>query len=267
MRRHGRWQRLARWTVAAGLLSGPGCLCLAHPIAAPPPCVAEPCRLLPKCARDHVYVFFVHGMDPLDCANLEGLRDYVQGLGFVKTYYGQLYHAGYFHKEIRRLHAEDPDARFVLVGFSFGANAVRDLARSMQDEGIRVDLLVYLGGNTLHNTPEDQPAGAGRLINVLAQGSVWNGDTLDRAENIRVPDVWHFGSPSHPATLLALARGLVEVAATVPVVVPAEAPEPETAPMPHPVTEPPPAHGPEWDFLKPVARLGGQVEAGTSRAP
>jgi hypothetical protein len=255
MQRYRRWRRLARMLVAAGLLSGPGCLSCVHPLDAPPPAVAEPCHLVPQCARDHVFVFLVHGVDPLDCANLEGLRDYVQALGFHKTYYGQLYHAGYFGREIARIHAEDPDARFVLIGFSFGANAVRDLAHSMAAHGINVDLLVYLGGNTLHNTPEDHPGNAGHVINVLAHGSVWNGDTIDQAENINVANVWHFGSPTHPATVQALTQSLAAVAATVPVVVPVQAPEPETAPTPHPVTQPPPEHGPEWDFLKPVTRL------------
>ena len=117
------------------------------------------------------------------------------------------------------------------------------------------DLLVYLGGNTLHNTPHDQPENAGHIVNVLAHGSVWNGDTLDRAENLQAGDVGHFGSPTHPTTVEALARGLAEVAATVPVPEEAPAVEPETAPMPRPVTAPPPAHGEEWDFLKQATRL------------
>jgi hypothetical protein len=253
---------LARWLVAAGLLGSPGCLCGLHHLDAPPPALAEPCQALPKCARDHVYVFLVHGIDPLDCANLEGLRDYIRQLGFHQTYYGQLYHTGYFRKEVHRIHADDPNARFVLIGFSFGANAVRDLAHALHAEGVNVDLLVYLGGNTLHNTPHDQPENAGRLVNVLAHGSVWDGDTLDRAENIQIGDVWHFGSPTHPATVQALAHELAAVAATVPVTAPEPAPEAETAPMPRPLTAPPPEHGADWDFLKPVNHLGERPATG-----
>ena len=64
---------------------------------------------------------------------------------------------------------------------------------------------------------------------------------MDRAENIHETDVFHFGSPSHPYLLEALAREMSEVAGHVAVV--------DDGPPP-----PPPATG-EWDFLKPVAHL------------
>jgi hypothetical protein len=239
--------------LAAFLLgTQPGCLTCLHPVTPPAKEQVCLCGELPRCCRNHVYVFFVNGLDPLDCANLNGVRDYVQGLGFIKTYYGQLYHKSYFASEIRRLHQEDPDARFVLVGFSFGANQVRDLAHAVRPDGVTIDLLVYLGGNTLENTPEDRPENALRTLNVLASGCVWNGDTLDGAENVHYADVWHFGSPTHPHTLDLLAEELAVVAGRVPVVLPAELPplEGEQAPTPRPVTVRPEGPPDEWDFLK-----------------
>jgi hypothetical protein len=179
-------------------------------------------------------------MDPLDYANMEGVRDYVQELGFRKTYFGQVYHAWKFEKEMHRIHVEDPDARFVLIGFSFGANMVRSLANSARDDGIPIDLLVYFGGNTLKNEAYDQPENAARVVNILASGAVWNGAWMDRAENIHETDVYHFGSPSHPYSVELLTRELAEVASHVAVV--------EDGPPPLP------AEG-EWDFLKPVSRL------------
>jgi hypothetical protein len=258
MRQHGRWRRvLAGMLLAAGLVSGSGCLCYLHPIPAPDRDVIEPCRGSPKCARDHVYIFFVHGMDPLDMANLTGLRDHVQDLGFHKTYYGQLYHGPLFDREIRRIHEEDPEARFVLVGFSFGANVVRTLAQSVRGDGIPIDLLVYLGGNTLKNVPYDQPDNVIHLVNILASGFIWNGDNMEAAENISEPDVWHFGSPTHQGTRETLARELAEVVSHVPVEEPADVPatSPEAAPTPRPVTPAPAGPRDEWDFLKPVSRL------------
>jgi hypothetical protein len=95
------------------------------------------------------------------------------------------------------------------------------------------------------------------IANVLASGTIWNGTDLDGAEEIRVPDVYHFGSPCHAETVAMLLRQLPVVAARVPVVVKAEKPkfEPEEAPTPRPV--PPPVDAPrdEWDFLKPTTRL------------
>ena len=266
MKRQGRWRRLAQCLVAAGLLSGPGCMCYLHPLAPPPPDLAEPCRAVPKGARDHVYVFLVHGMDPLDYANMTGLRDFIEDLGFHQTYLGQLYHPPYLYYEILRVHKEDPDAHFVLIGFSFGANMVRYLAQGMKAHDIPVDLLVYLGGNTLHNNDYDQPANVKRMLNILASGAIWHGDTMEKAENIQVTDVWHFGSPTHQKTVEALSRELALVAASVPAEVPADPePEPETAPTPRPVAAQAPAHGEEWDFLKPAAHLN--LQAGTVITP
>ena len=159
----------------AALSGAPGCLSYLHPVDPPPPELAGLCRSVPKSSRDHVYVFLVHGMDPLNYANLSGVRDYVQSLGFNKTYYGQLYDTIQFDKQIHRIRNQDPEAHFVLIGFSFGANMVRDLAQWAKDDGISIDLLVYLGGNTLENTPEDKPANVKQIVNILASGCIWNG--------------------------------------------------------------------------------------------
>jgi hypothetical protein len=246
-----RLQRLGLRVLGAGLLAvvamaGSGCMTCLHPIEPAPPEVVTACKVYPPCCRSHVYIFLIHGMDPFDWANLTGVCDYCHALGFSKTYYGQLYHTLKFEKEMRRIHAEDPSARFVLVGFSFGANMVRYLANSAKDDGIAIDLLVYLGGNTLKNEEHDQPANAARIVNILASGCVWNGAWMDRAENIHETDVYHFGTPSHPETLRVLGEELAVAASHVQVVedVPGSAPVPAQ-----------PAERGEWDFLKPVSRL------------
>ncbi|HXG08438.1 MAG TPA: hypothetical protein VNK04_01485 [Gemmataceae bacterium] len=267
MRRQGSWQALARWLVAAGLASASGCFHV-HAIAPPGPEWVEPCQSIPLSGRNHVYIFFVHGLDPLDCANLKGVCEFVQRLGFNKTYYGQLYHTGHFRNEIRRIHQEDPDARFVLIGFSFGANQVRSIAQAVKPDGITIDLLVYLSGNTLKNIPRDRPENACRIINILAEGCIWNGAMLEGAENFQVNKVWHYGSPTHYYTLDTLARELAAVAATVPVVLPPEPhlePDPEAAPTPRPLTRPPDSPRDEWDFLKPVPRLGDRMPPAEDR--
>jgi hypothetical protein len=227
--------------LAAACLAATGCLGI-HSIEPIPPEVHVVCKAYPPCCRNHVYVFLVHGMDPFDWANLTGLRDHIQELGFIKTYYGQLYHTWKFEKEIRRIREEDPSARFVLIGFSFGANMVRYLANAAGEEHIPIDLLVYFGGNTLKNETYDQPENVARVVNILASGCIWNGAWMDRAENIHEVDVWHFGSPSHPYSLRVLERELAVVASHVEVVDDGPAPPPESRPG-------------EWDFLKPVSRL------------
>lgn len=253
--RHG----LARGFLAGFLIALPGCLSFVHPVDPPKPELVAPCHVAPDCARDHVHVFLVHGLDPCNCANLTGLRDYIQALGFRKTYYGQLYHWWWFEHELRRVHQEDPDAHFVLIGFSYGASMVRSLAQYAKTEGIQIDLLVYLGGNTLdNNCPYDHPDNVAMLVNILATGCIWNGTTFDGAENIKLPDVWHFGSPTHHVTLQAIARNLAVVAAGVSVPAPAQPempPADETAPTPRPVMPQSSAKRDEWDFLKPVSHV------------
>jgi pimeloyl-ACP methyl ester carboxylesterase len=254
MVRHGRWLRSLIWTVLAAAPSVGGCMPFLHPVD--PPCKEhfDQSAAIPQAARNHVHIFFIHGMDPFDWANLSGVRDYVQSLGYIKTHYGQIYHIWEFEEDLRRVHKEDPDARFVLIGFSFGANMARNLAMDANQEHIPIDLLIYLGGNTLKDCPEDKPENAQHIVNILATGCIWNGDHLEGADNLNYGDVWHFGSPSHPKTLEVLADELVKVAARVPVVL--REPPPwygEDAPTPRPVV-PPKATGPrgEWDFLKPA---------------
>jgi hypothetical protein len=274
MAQQGRWRRLVGHTaLAASLVSSAGCLNFLNATQAPPAEVAANCQELPAGCRRHIYIFLVHGLDPLDSANLDGLCTYLHKLGFNQTYYGQLYHVPYFGKEIRRLHKEDPDAHFVLIGFSFGANQVCSLTRSLKEDGIGIDLLVYLGGNTLDNTPADRPDNARRIVNVLAHGWIWNGAILEGAENIEEPDIWHFGSPTHPRTLQTLTEELTTLAATVPAILPSlPSPTPtEEEPTPRPVQIPPTAKRDEWDFLKPTSDLpvrGVQIPPSTTaRAP
>jgi hypothetical protein len=199
----------------------------------------------------------VHGLDPFDYANLSGVRDYLHSLGFNQTYYGQLYHGGHFDREIRRLRREDPESRFVLIGFSLGANVVRDLAHEVNSEDIRIDLLVYLGGNTLEDIPEDRPENAEHIVNILACGCIWNGAWLEGAENIYEDDVFHFGSPTHTHTLEVLTREILHVAASVPVIQQLDQPRAafDEEPTPRPVNHDASAARDDWDFLKPVSRL------------
>jgi hypothetical protein len=261
MAQQGCWGRRVLSCLSAGvLLVNSGCLSFLNAVHKPPAEEAVlSCLEVPKPCRDHVHIFLVHGMDPLDSANLAGVRDYLHSLGFNQVYYGQLYHTGHFKKEVRRIHREDAEARFALIGFSFGANMVRNIAQDAKADGIHIDLLVYLGGNTLDNIPHDRPENAGHIVNILAKGCIWNGAQLDGAENINVPDVYHFGSPTHPATLQMLNRELARIAVAVPIVEiqpPPQIPE-DAEPTPRPIQLPAAsasASG-EWDFLKPVARL------------
>jgi predicted esterase len=255
MVRHGRWLRGLAPALLAAAVGISGCMPFLHQVGAPSKEQLAQTSCVPQAARNHVHIFFIHGMDPFDWANLEGVRDFLHSLGFIKTHYGQIYHVWQFENELRQVHKEDPCARFVLIGFSFGANMVRNLAHVANQENIPIDLLVYLGGNTLENCPDDKPENALHIVNILATGCIWNGDYLEGADNLTYGDVWHFGSPSHPRTLELLVDELAKVAARVPVVVqepPPLMPGGEEAPTPRPIVPSKAERRDEWDFLKPA---------------
>ena len=91
MRQHRPWLwRMAPCLLAAALTGLPGCMGFLHPIDLGQVHEEESCKTLPKCLRDHVYVFLVNGLDPVNYGNLTGLRDYLQSMGLNKIYYGQI---------------------------------------------------------------------------------------------------------------------------------------------------------------------------------
>jgi hypothetical protein len=225
------------------------------PLAATP---AEVCNALPRCCKEHVYIFIVNGLDPANIGNLTGLRDHVQQLGFRQTYYGQIFHVPYFKKEIRRIHREDADARFILVGFSVGVNMTNSMAEAVQDEGIRIDALIYLSGNNyVTPLPSRRPANVERVVNILASGPLKYVGERDYAENVRLPDSWHFGSPGSDQTKELVTRELVTSAGLVPVSEPAAGSMPRVGdePTPRQIKTQRPVKRDEWDFLKPMSRL------------
>jgi hypothetical protein len=268
MRAKGRRRLLGGLLLSIALAGGSGCLSDLHPVEPLQSPAQASCLEIPRCCRDHVYVFCINGLDPLDYSNQAGLREYIHDLGFNKLYNGEMYHTTFFQKEVERLHQEDPEARFVMIGFSLGANCARAVAHDAKDKGIPIDLLVYLGANTFKNEERNQPENAVRILNILAEGLIWNGDVLDRAENLQVKGVWHFGSPTHPKTLELLETELAQVASRVTVVEIVEKPRPQDA-EPTPRIMPPAVHAPrdDWDFLKPVSNLGKSRTISTSAKP
>jgi len=246
MRRMAYWRRLVgRGLLAAGLAGASGCLNFVNPVH-PPPGVAEPCQAMSSYARRHVCVFLANGVDPLGLGNLSGVRQYLHSLGFTRTYYGQPYHGHWFAKELRRARKEDPEARFVLMGYGMGADTLRAVARSACQDGIGIDLFV-----SFHASPDG----------CLSPGAAPMREGEGTAA-FPLPEEQMLGSPTDARTLHLLATELVEVAALVPAVAPAPQPEPESgpevAPPPRPVKPSgikAPDPGPEWQALRPVGEL------------
>lgn len=253
MARWQRWRDFFARTVAAAALAGTsGCLCYLH--TPPPPnhpCYA-PCVGLPKCARDKVHIVFVHGADPFDCANLEGVREHLHHLGFLQVWSGSPLRKGYFARELRRAAQEVPDARFVLIGFGHGAATAGALAHELAPDGLVFDRLIAING---HGLDDYQADNVQKLVSIR-RGAQTHNDAPGYREQCHIEQVSHFGTPTHPQTLEAIAEELQSVTMSVPVVLPAGPPPlTETAPTPRPLPPAKERDGGEWDFIRPTPQL------------
>jgi hypothetical protein len=187
-----------------------------HPLKACDPQVVKSCETVPSDGKEHVYTFVVNGVDPLQLANLNGMTDYLRRLGFGQTHYEPFLGYRATRRQIREIHQSDPDAKIVLVGYSFGTFVVRRLANDLEKENIVVHRLVYLGGDFIGNTERSRPSNAAKVVNIRGHGAVFfgllfNGADIDNAQNVRL-DSRHFVLPSSGQTMATLASELASLA-------------------------------------------------------
>ncbi len=165
--------------------------------------------------RDRTHMFFINGCDPFCIAQLNELCDMMKQFGYPQVNYGQCYETRTFYQQIRQIKAVDGDARIVVVGYSWGANRARAMVNWLGQDGINVDLLVYLGADLLPNDNRSRPANALRVTNISGHtlpvfgGELLAGDhQMQGAHNVHL-DAGHFCLPCQPGTVEALVRELV----------------------------------------------------------
>jgi hypothetical protein len=252
-RQQRRWV-FGAFTLAAGMLGSSGCLTLSHTQCALPPGCAEACQAVPCACRGKVYVFLVDGFDPLDFSRVAEVRSSLIRAGFTKVYNGQFYHGGWFADELRRLHTEEPDAHFVVVGFGSGVEVAASLAESVAKDGIAIDLLASVDAPFWSSAPQKQPANVQQAMAVHGQ-SLFGATDAVAGQDIEVPAGFLDNVTAHPLTLDRLAHALAQVAGAVPAPAKPEPVAAEQAPTPRPMAARLAGPRDEWDFLKPVARL------------
>jgi pimeloyl-ACP methyl ester carboxylesterase len=187
---------------------------LFHPLEEPAAVATPPC---PEALKDHVYIFAVNGVDPLCVANFNGLCDYLRSHGYRNTHFGRLTTCHGFASQIQQVRWNDPGARIVLIGYSYGCNHVRAIANTLQQQAIRVDLLVYIAGDLIQEEPRSRPENVGRILNIRAQGMTtlggdrfFNRDDIGGAHNVRL-GYRHFVAPSRSETLELVLQELTAV--------------------------------------------------------
>lgn len=236
-----KWLAIA---VLAGVLSGTGCICCDHrasklAVNAGPDCA------YPLADRQHVYLFMVNGITPGSTTGLNGLRDELARQGFMKVAMGQTIHALWMRKEMVRIHAEDPAARFVVLGFDIGCTVATRLAAQAQIDGLPVDSVILL----------DPPGNAERADSAVPSLVIRSGSGLDPAvilDGAVIPDARHSDLPSHPVTVSSVVRLLGEVTVKVEhgtVYVPVSTSDYEHAPPAKIIATPGPDASAEWNFL------------------
>jgi hypothetical protein len=193
---------------------------------------------VPCCHKEHVYIFAVNGVDPMRAGNVNGLCNYLIEEGFANTCYSPMTTWARFAPTIRQIRQDDPNARIVVIGFSYGCNCARSLVNKLAEDGTRVDLLVYLAGDMIDNSKRSFPDNVCRVLNIRARGFllsggdlIVNGADIDGARNCRL-DVRHMLLPSRKETLellmnelLAVACGPAQPAADAQAPVPAVSPQ------------------------------------------
>ncbi len=238
------------WVVAAiGLIVGgaSGCVSCGHQQFAKV-WQSEAEHELPVSCRKQVYVFLIHGLTPSGVSGLEILRDKLAHHGFAKVGVGEALAGVYITQEIREIHAHEPNAQFVLVGYDWGGWVASSLAHELHQDGIPIAAVVLL--NPVHS-----PTRCGvRTLLITSGKSPAGGGSTDR---VVIPDTNHFRLPSHPSTVSVITSLLHEIAADG--VQPTLDPVPQWhyphAPAMRPFVAP---QGYDWDFL---------TETGTAPLP
>ncbi len=206
-------------------------------------------------ARNKVYAFFMNGADVLELNGFEELQDGLICAGYAKLYYAQQIDREWYRRELHRLHRDDPDARFILVGYGSAADPLQELACQVSREEIPLDAVVYIDpicakGDLTQNVPYRA---------VILKSHHWLGaPRLKAPETVTIDRVGHIGVPRHPATVQYFVDLMTESALKVPIADPTIICRPvlnEKRAIPRPAEpqeiKPPP---PGWEFLCPNGR-------------
>jgi hypothetical protein len=165
------------------------------------------------------------------------------------VYHGQCYHACCFAEEVCDLHAEYPDARFVVMGFSSGVGAAVRLAESVRHAGVPIDLLISVDAPAWSTATQILPDNVHHLICTRGKIQVACCAPDPMADELVAED-------GQTMTVERLVEELTSIAGTVPLTTGLST-ENGTGDAPSTRSEivRPAARRDEWDFLKPIFRL------------
>jgi hypothetical protein len=239
------------------LLSSGCCTCRYDSVAASHP--AEPDDGGIPNTRRKIYTVLVNGEDIFGFADFTKVRDELTRSGFPMVYTGELFHAGPIERSVRDVHAREPDSRFVVVGFGYGASVADQLAARLVTNGIPVDAVIAL--SPLDRTSANTVAGFKRL-KFLPNGSAVSTAESD-PETTHIPAVNHLQLPTHPVVVAAILDEMKASAARV--IMSDESPQyrpllDDPAPIPAVVHGRPEPEGPLVRKQVPTGQLTGRTK-------
>jgi len=242
--------------LALAIGSSVGCVRCRHKAFAESLCEIEKVPVIAP-ARAKVYTFLMNGSDLFELGGLSELREKLAKAGFSKLYYAQRPDREWYRRELHRLHRDDPEARFVIVGYGTAADQVIKLIHQVTEEGIPIEAVVFLDPSGV-NTNLSECVG---IESIAIRSHNWKASRhFLTTKQYEVQGVGHLSLPCHESTVGILRDLLTSIAMKVPVpVAPGACPPIGDKPNPIPRPDLPmriPVAPPEWRFLCPADGSG-----------
>jgi hypothetical protein len=204
--------RLLLLMLAGGMLTGTGCVrCRYEALAQSQRPVEETTVSAPQ--RGKVYLVLVNGADLAEHGGIQELQQKVICGGFPKVYHAQRFDRAYFRKELHRLHREDCENRFILMGYGTAADQLLELACCVNQEGIPIDCVGFidpagLNAELIYRAP---------FRTIVFRSHHWRlSPRLVANELFTVNNVGHYQVMRHPLTADAVLELMTESATRVP---------------------------------------------------
>jgi hypothetical protein len=172
-------------------------------------------QLLPDGCQDHIYIYMINGLTilPHMCGSMKKVAPSVEELGFCRTKVACHYWRWSYQNEIRRIHQEDPQAHFVLVGYSVGGGVVHAMAQNLAKDGIFIDLMIYIDAHCITGDLEDRPPNVGKIVGINSTAWTLAGQCHCGEECHTVHTLFHLAAPKQQETLDILGCELLKLAA------------------------------------------------------
>lgn len=197
-------------TMFVALLNGAGCMSCRHNGFHESLHTCE-VNQYPTPIRQQVYLFMMNGSDSLELGGMLTLRDKLCHAGYAKVYYAQQEDRNWFHREIRRLQRDEPQARILLLGYGTAAERTMVLACDAVRDGVMIDAVIFLdpvavGGNIAETLP---------IQTVAIRSHNWTAAPgLITNHTVQLP-TGHYSAPTHPGTVQAIAQLMTQSASRV----------------------------------------------------